>query len=221
MPRVLVAVPNEKLGHFVSRALREQAYVVDQCASGSEAIRRLQLGGIHVALAVVHAALPDLDGFAVSCEARRRRLPTPILLLGATEAVEERVRGLSSGADDVLSQPLVVEELVARVRALLRRSLVDRTLVCGELEVNRLGRATLAGRDLRCTARERDVLAYLAEHRDELVTRLELLAAVWGSSGDGGSVDVHLSHLRTKLGSHAWMIETVRGKGYRLRSEPE
>lgn len=221
MSRVLVAAPNEKLGHFIARALREQEYLVDECGTGAEALRHLQLGGSHLALAVVHAALADVDAFAVCREARRRRMLTPILLLGATSGAEERVRGLESGANDVLSRPFMVDELVARARALLRRTHVQRTLVCGELLVSPLGQVTVAGRELRCTARERELLAYLVTHREEAVTRAEILAAVWGSSNDGGAVDAHLAHLRTKLGSHAWMIETVRGKGYRLRSDPE
>jgi DNA-binding response OmpR family regulator len=115
------------------------------------------------------------------------------------------------------------------VHALLRRSTGHApgseghvNVTCGEIEVNRIeGYAALAGQRLRCTAREIAVLAYLAERQEEVVTRAELLAAVWDSSFDGGSnaVDVHRCHLRAKLGEQAWMIETVRGKGYRLRSQ--
>jgi DNA-binding response OmpR family regulator len=222
MPRILVAIHNEKVGHFVASALREHRHVVDECWTGADALRQLDLAGPHLLVAVVDAALGDMDGFAVSSEARRRGVRTLILMLGATESVKERVRGFTSGADDFLSKPFVMDELLARVHALLRRSVGHRPIVCGELEVDLLtGRATLAGQELHCTARELAVLVYLAEHRDEPVTRLELLAAVWGSSFDPSSNAIHvlLTHLRGKLGGYAWMIETIRGKGYRLRSQ--
>jgi DNA-binding response OmpR family regulator len=222
MARILVAVHNERVGHFVARALREQGHAVDECRTGADALRLIDLGGLNLVMAVLDAALEDIDGFAVSREARRRGAPTRIVMLGATASVRERVRGLESGADDFLSKPFPMAELVARVGALLRRTVDRGAIVCGDLVVNPLdGRAMLAGHELPCTSRELALLTYMAEHQDTLVTRLELLAGVWGTASDGGSnaVDVHLSHLRAKLGSLAWMIETIRGKGYRLRSQ--
>ena len=220
MQRILVAVHSEKVGHFVASALRERGHEVSECWTGTDALRLFDAEGPRLLVAVVDAALADVDGFTVAAELRRRGATLSILMLGTGEGVKERVRGFASGADDFLSHPFVLDELLARVRALLRRSVGHRIITCGDLTVDRLdGRATVAGRELHCTARERAVLAFLAEHQDRVVTRLELLAGVWGSSFDNGSnaLDVHLSHLRNKLGDHAWMIETVRAKGYRLR----
>jgi DNA-binding response OmpR family regulator len=224
MSRILVAMHQEKVGHFVASALRERRHVVDECWTGADALRLLALDRPHVVVAVVDAALADMDGFAVIGEARRRGARTRVLMLGATKSVKERVRGFESGADDFLSKPFVMDELLARVHALLRRTVGHRTIVCGELGVDRFAaRATLAGQELQCTARELAVLVYLAEHKDGVVTRQELLEGIWGSSADGGSnaIDVHLFHLRRKLGKHAWMIQTIRGKGYRLRSQQD
>ena len=142
-------------------------------------------------------------------------------MLGATTSVNDRVRGLDSGADDFLISPFAVEEFRARVRALLRRQAGPRKLVCGELEVDRVEPcAKLAGRRLPCTARELAVLVCLAERQGEIVTRMELLVGITDAAVDSASnaVNVHLCHLRSKLGEHAWMIQTVRGRGYRIRS---
>lgn len=227
MSKVLIAMKNEKRGYFVTHALRERGHAVDECARGPDALRLIERGAHDIL--VVDAALADVDGFAVSREARRRGVQTPIFMLGVVRSVKDLLRGFDSGADDFLIAPFVMDEFLARVDALLRRSLGhppgggvgQANVICGELEVNRIeGYAALAGQRLRCTAREVAVLAYLAERHDQVVTRAELLAGVWDSSFDGGSnaVDVHLCHLRAKLGESAWMIETVRGKGYRLRS---
>ncbi len=223
MSKVLLAEQDEKVGRCVAGALHEHGYVVDECWTSADALRLIELGGYH--LVVIDAALARLDGFAVCRQARGRGVVMPIFVLGAGHRLEERILAFESGADEVLVQPFVMEELLARVRALLRRSLgyaTTSTIVCGDLELNRLnGTATLAGQRLRCTARELAVLAYLAERQGQSVTRTDLLVGVWSDSfeRDSNTLDVHLCHLRGKLGSHAWMIETVRGKGYRLRSE--
>jgi DNA-binding response OmpR family regulator len=226
MSRVLVALKNDKSRHFVTHALRERGHAVDACSVGADALRLVEVGAHDVL--VVDTTLAGIDGFTLSREVRRRGVEAPVLMLGEARSVKDKLRGFDSGADDFLVVPFAMDELVARVRALLRRSELRgpggatcAKVVCGELEVNRVERvATLAGQRLRCTSREVAVLAYLAERQDELVTRAELLARVWDSSFEGGSnaIDVHLCHLRAKLGENAWMIETVRGKGYRLRS---
>ncbi len=224
MSKVLVAERDEKVGRFLAGALRQHGYVVDECWTSADALRLVDLGGYD--LVVMDAALGRLDGFAVCRRVRARGAVTPIFVLGAAPGLRERILAFESGADDVLVKPFEMDEVLARVRALLRRSVgyPATTLVCGDFELDCLkGTATLAGERLRCTARELAVLLFLAERRGEPVSRTELLVGVWSASFEGGSnaVDVHLCHLRSKLGSHAWMIETVRGKGYRLRSRPK
>ena len=142
-------------------------------------------------------------------------------MLSARGRVKERVLGLETGADDYLVKPFDVEELVARVRALARRTVGFARVRCGELEIDRLERqAFLGGRRLSLTGREIALLVRLAVHADRVVTRTDLLAGVWEASIDSGSnlLEIHVSRLREKLGDRATMIETVRGVGYRLKS---
>jgi DNA-binding response OmpR family regulator len=218
--KALVADDNAKTGHFTANVLREQGHTVEECWTGADALRLLRLGG-H-ALVVLDVALGDSDGFAVTREAREIGVRAPILMLGATTNVKDRVHGLESGADDFMVKPFAMEEFLARVRALLRRRGDRATLTVGALVVDRVrGTAALGGRPLRMTTRELAVLLYLMDRQGELVTRIELLAGVWDAAFEASSnaIDVHLCHVRAKLGDQAWMIETVRGKGYRFRSE--
>ncbi len=221
MVKALVAEDNERVGHLLAQTLRDGGHLVDECWTGAEALR---LGcSSAYDLLVLDTALTKVDGFTVCRTMRQCGVRTLILMLGATARVDDRVRGLESGADDFVVKPCAQEEFLARVHALLRRQAAPRKLVCGELEVDRLeGSATLAGRRLRCTAREFALLLHLAERQGAVVTPIGLFAAVWNASLEGSvnAVQVHICHLRAKMGAHAWMIETVRGEGYRLRSRP-
>jgi DNA-binding response OmpR family regulator len=220
--KALVAEDNAKVGHFVAQIFREEGYAVDECWTGADALRLIRVARYDIL--VLDAALADIDGFALCRELRRQRLGAPILMVGANTNVKDRVRGLDSGADDFLVKPFAVEEFRARVHALLRRRMAFRTLRGGDLQIDRSeGSATLGGERLKLTGRELAMLAYLLERPDKVVTRMELLASIWEASFDEESkaLDVHLCHLRAKLGEHRWMIETVRGRGYRLRTRQE
>ncbi|MET0593463.1 MAG: response regulator transcription factor, partial [Polyangiaceae bacterium] len=167
--------------------------------------------------------LPGMDGLAVCRELRQRGLTIPIIMLTARGEVGERVLGLKAGADDYLGKPFELEELLARIQAVLRRTTATGKLTFGELEINRLGhRASLAGKPIDLTSREFGLLLHLAYNANRVVPRSELLAKVWGTTFDPGSnlIDVHIKRLRDKLGKHAWMIDTVRGAGYRLKAPP-
>ena len=217
--KVLVAENDEKVGHFVAQLLRDDGHIVEECWTGAGALRLSRLGAY--SLLILDSALSDPDGFAVSREVRQLGIHTPILMLGTATDVSDRVRGLESGADDFLVEPFAVPEFLARVHALLRRQGTPGRFVCGALEVDCTeALALLGGRRLHCTARELAILAHLARRREQVVTRAELLAEVWDDAYEGGTkaIDVHVCHLRASLGDHAWMIETVRGKGYRLRA---
>jgi DNA-binding response OmpR family regulator len=217
--KALVLEDDPKIGRFVAQILREEGYAVDQCATGADALRLAEVGGYD--LIVLDWVVPDIDGLSVCRELRRSGVVTPILMLSARALLSERVLGLETGADDYLVKPFEVEELVARARALVRRTVGYTRVRCGELEIDRIERqAFLGGHRLALTARELSLLLRLALRADKVVTRTDLLANVWEASFDTGSniLEVHMSRLRAKLGEHASMIETVRGVGYRLRS---
>ncbi|MEP7121608.1 MAG: response regulator transcription factor [Byssovorax sp.] len=217
--KILVVEDDVKVSRFLVRVLQEEGYATDACATGQHGVEQGRTGGYDLIL--LDWMLPDLDGLSVCRELRGLGVATPILMLTARGETGERVLGLEAGADDYVVKPFELEELVARVRALLRRSAGFACFRCGDIEIDRLGhRANLAGRPLDLTAREYALLLHLAYRTDRVVTRTMLLSQVWGTSFDPGSnlVEVHVSRLRDKLGDHAWMIETVRGAGYRLRT---
>lgn len=219
--KVLVVEDAEKLARFLARVLTEEGYVVDHCASGRDGLDQAQRGDYQVI--VLDWMLPDLDGLSLCRELRRRGSTTPILMLTARGETAERVLGLEAGADDYLVKPFEIEELVARVRALVRRATGFPALSCGSLKLDRLRREVLLeGEPLALTSREYVLLLHLLLRADQKVGRSELLSSVWETHIDPGSnlLEVHVSRLRDKLGRFAWMIETVRGFGYRLRTSP-
>lgn len=218
--KILLVEDDPKVGRFLLRALSDEGFAVDLCKNGADAVG--QAGSGVYDLIVLDWMLPDLDGLAVCREVRKNGVTTPVLMLTARGESKEKVLGLESGADDYMVKPFEVEELVARVRALIRRTHGFARLKCGALEVDRVGhRALLAGQPLSLTTREFALMLHLLHRPDKIVTRAELLAQVWDTSFDPGSnlVEVHISRLREKLGEYAWMVETVRGAGYRLRSQ--
>jgi DNA-binding response OmpR family regulator len=217
--KILLVEDDAKVGRFLTRALSDEGFAVDLCRNGSEAMTQAASGLYD--LIVLDWMLPDVDGLTVCRTVRSTGITAPILMLTARGESKEKVMGLDSGADDYMVKPFEVEELIARVRALIRRTHGFGKLTCGALLVDRvLHNASLAGRALSLTSREYALLLHLMHRLDKVVTRAELLTRVWETSFDPGSnlVEVHISRLREKLGDHAWMVETVRGSGYRLRS---
>jgi DNA-binding response OmpR family regulator len=217
--RCLIVEDDTKLALFLSRALHEEGYTADICGRGVDAITQVH-GGTYD-FVILDWMLPGMDGLAVCRELRQRGLTIPIIMLTARGEVGERVLGLRAGADDYLGKPFELEELLARIQAVLRRTTATGTLTFGDLEINRLGhRASLAGKPIDLTTREFGLLLHLAYNANRVVPRSELLAKVWGTTFDPGSnlIDVHVKRLRDKLGKHAWMIDTVRGAGYRLKT---
>lgn len=208
-----------KLARFLGRVLQEEAYAVETCASGTAALAALAAHPPDVV--ILDWMLPDGDGTDICREARRRANEVPILMLTARGELADKVTGLESGADDYLAKPFEVDELLARIKALIRRSQPPQ-LAIGPLHIDEQRRKVSNGNQtVELTSREFNLLAYLARTGGEIVSRGALLAAIWGTNVDPGTnlVEVHMSRLRTKLGSAAWIIETVRGEGYRLKRE--
>jgi DNA-binding response OmpR family regulator len=217
--KLLVIEDDLKLARLLTRVLQEEGYVVDGCAKGEQGLRQATSGLYD--LIVLDWMLPDVDGLSLCRRLRERGASLPILMLTSRAELSERVIALDSGVDDYVVKPFEIEELVARIRALLRRIAGIGRIRVGALELDPTKRTvTLASTPLELTAREQALLAHLARRADQVVTRSELLAHVWSTQFDPGSnlVEVHVSRLREKLGRAAWMIETVRGSGYRLRS---
>ncbi len=218
--KILVVEDDAKVGPFLVRVLMEEGYVVDSCRDGEAAIAQAGTGIYDLLL--LDWMLPGADGVSVCRTLRERGITTPILMLTARGEVAERVIGLEAGADDYLVKPFELDELLARVRALLRRAGGHARLVVGVLEIDRIARrVSVAGTRVDLTAREYALLVFLAENVGEVVPRTTLLVEVWGTSFDPGSnlVEVQISRLRDKLGEHAGVIDTVRGLGYRLRRD--
>jgi DNA-binding response OmpR family regulator len=217
--KVLILEDNARVARFLAQIFKEGGYVVDLCDQGADAVT--QATANHYDVVVLDWMVPDIDGVTVCRALRRGGVTTPILMLTARGATSERVTGLDAGADDYMTKPFEIDELLARVRALVRRASEGGRLRCGDLDIDRVGhRATLRGQPLSLSARELALLIVLATKPDQVVTRTQLMDHVWSASFDSGSniIDVHMSRLREKLGAHRWMIETVRGKGYRLRT---
>jgi two-component system OmpR family response regulator len=215
--RILLVEDDLKLARALARGLRRHAYAVDVAEDGDRAL--MQAAVYEYDVIVLDVMLPGTDGFGVCRALRDRGATTPVLMLTARDAVDDRIVGLDAGADDYLSKPFDFGELLARIRALLRRGSVagPAQLRVGELLVDPARhRVTHAGRPVELTAREFGVLEYLARHPGEVVSRTRLLEHVWDENfvGSTNVVDVYVGYLRRKLGPQA--IETVRGVGYRL-----
>jgi two-component system, OmpR family, response regulator len=223
--RLLVVEDEVKMAGLLKRALEEEGYAVDVTASGREA---LWLGTENPYDAVVlDLMLPDVDGFAVCRGLREAGRWTPVLMLTARDAVQDRVAGLDAGADDYLTKPFSLAELLARLRALIRRGAAERPSVLriGDLSLDPAARSVARdGRAIELTAKEYALLEFMMRHPGEVLTRTRLIEHVWDFAyeGDSNVVDVYIRYLRNKLDRPFGRdsIETIRGSGYRLRVEP-
>jgi DNA-binding response OmpR family regulator len=224
--RVLVVEDDLEVRDFLLRVLREAAWVADGVASGQLALDATAEAGRYD-LVVLDVGLPDLDGFAVCRELRARGDRTPVLVLTARNAVNDRVRGLDAGADDYLAKPFAVSELLARLRALARRpsAAVEPTLHLGDLVLDPAAhRATRGEVVLSLTAREYALLEYFLRHPRRVLSRAQILAHVWDDNFDpvANAVDVLVGRLRRKVDrdGHTPLLHTVRGAGYILTDAP-
>jgi two-component system, OmpR family, response regulator len=223
--RLLVVEDEVKMAGLLKRALEEEGYAVDVTGSGEEA---LWLGTENPYDAIVlDLMLPDVDGFAVCRGLRERGRWTPVLMLTARDAVQDRVAGLDAGADDYLTKPFSLAELLARLRALIRRGATERPSVLrvGDLSLDPAARSVARdGHAIELTSKEYALLEFFMRHPGEVLTRTRLIEHVWDFAyeGDSNVVDVYVRYLRNKVDRPFGRdsIETVRGSGYRLRSEP-
>lgn len=219
--RILLVEDEPGAAQMLAQGLREQTYAVDVAADGEAAL--WQVHDNDYDLILLDVMLPRKDGFAVCRELRAQGLAVPVLMLTARDAVHDRIAGLDQGADDYLTKPFDFHELLARVRALLRRgpALLPDILRVADLAVDvRARRVNRAGRNIVLTAKEFALLEYLLRRAEQVVTRTEIAAHVWEESFDPFSnlIEVYVQRLRRKLdeGQALKLIQTARGAGYVL-----
>jgi len=220
--RILVVDDDRRLCSIVKRGLVEEAYLVDIAYDGEEGEYFAEVNSYD--LVILDIMMPKKDGIEVCREIRAKKISTPILMLTAKDAVEDRVKGLDAGADDYLVKPFAFNELLARVRALLRREGMTRSpeLRVGDLVLNTLTREVWLGQKaIELTTKEYVILEHFMRHPNVVVTRRMLEEHAWDYDFDSLSnlIDVYIRRLRRKIDTEGGrsVIQTVRGAGYRLR----
>ena len=222
--RVLVVEDEPKMAALVARALREEGHAADVSGNGEDALWMAEAAPYDAI--VLDVMLPGLDGLTVLQKLRERRVWTPVLVLTARDAVRDRVGGLDAGADDYLTKPFSFDELLARLRAIVRRGPVERptTLEVGDLRLDPAAhRAWRGDAELDLSTREFTLLELFMRNAGQTLTRVQLLDGAWDMSFESRSniVDVYMRYLREKidLPFSRKSLETVRGVGYRLRED--
>lgn len=222
--RLLVVEDEAKVAGFIRKGLEEEGYAVDVASDGRSGLR-MALDRLHD-LIILDVQLPGMDGIGVLREIRKAKVPTPVLLLTVRAAIEDKVLGLDSGADDYLTKPFAFQELVARVRALLRRRAEgDQTVLqVADLKLDPARRTVSRGdRKIELTAREFSLLDFFMRNPGRIVTRTTIAEHVWDYDFDSMTnvIDVYVNYLRKKIdsGHDLKLIRTIRGVGYMLSAE--
>lgn len=222
--RILVVEDEKDLRNIIKKRLVREHYSVDACGDGEEALDYMEMTSYDGVL--LDIMLPGKDGFAVLKEVRQMGNDTPILLLTARDGIEDRVKGLDLGADDYLIKPFAFEELLARIRVMMRRKtqFVTNQLKIADLTLNRDTRiVTRAGKEISLSSKEFMVLECLMRNQKIVMTRQQIEQNAWNYDYEGGSnvIDVYIRYLRKKIdaGYEKKLIHTVRGTGYVMREE--
>lgn len=220
--RVLLVEDEKRMAQALCEILRQEKYDVDHCADGLEGLAAIEAGTYD--LVVLDVMLPHKDGFSIAREARAKGIRTPILMLTAKSELDDTVTGLDCGSDDYLTKPFRTRELLARLRALGRRSLrsADGALAFGDIELNRGASLLVCGENsVRLSEKEFRILEYLSANAGQILTREQLAVKIWGYESDAeyNNVEVYMSFARKKLNfvKARTEIKAVRGVGYELR----
>ena len=226
MQKILIVEDDTNINNLLQEALSKEGYSCEQAFSGTEAKLLLNMQEYSYALVLLDLMLPGIPGEAVLEEIRKKG-NLPVIVLTAKDSLDEKVEILTSGADDYITKPFNPREVVARVKAVLRRSQhtwrEEESLQYDELDVNLAERSVrVAGVEVELTAKEMELLWYLAKHPGRVFSREQLLEAIWGYEyfGDTRTVDTHIKRLRQKIAAGrtkgAWDIRTVWGVGYKF-----
>lgn len=224
--RVLVVEDEQRIADFIEKGLTESGYAVDVAADGEDALAWSDV--VDYDVIILDVMLPKRDGIDVCRTLRTRGVGVPVLMLTARDAIDDRVRGLDSGADDYLVKPFAFAELLARLRALTRREpvLMNTLLRVSDLTLDTTTRVVeRQGAAIELTNKEYALLEYLMRHPNQILTRSMIAEHVWNYDFDNVTnvIDVHIRYLRRKLDDPfpTRLIQTVRGAGYRISSRPE
>ena len=226
--RILIADDEEQLLAQLQKALENQRYLIETAINGEEALDKLFAAPFD--LIILDIMMPKLDGLTVLKEARNAGIKTPVLILTAKREVDDKIEGLDSGADDYLAKPFSIAELLARIRALLRRSggQVDPVLQVRDIRLNTISReVTKAGHPVELTPKEFAILEFLLYNKNRVLSRFTLAERVWGDAFDpftmSNFIDVHVKNLRRKIGDtgSGRIIRTIRGVGLIIKDEQE
>ena len=221
--KILVVEDNTKLAENLKQGLMQEGYAVDVIGDGLAAEKRILINRDEYDLVVLDRMLPGKDGILVCNNWRENGVVTPILMLTALGATDDKVVGLDAGADDYLTKPFAFKELLARVHALLRRpkqSFPD-ILTFGDISINTTSREVICkDKIVSLTLKEFMVLEYLVRNSNKVVTRDELYSHAWdfADSSFSNTVDVHIKNLRKKIKNNGRKIQTIRGVGYKMES---
>ncbi|OGY98846.1 MAG: DNA-binding response regulator [Candidatus Liptonbacteria bacterium RIFCSPHIGHO2_01_FULL_57_28] len=223
--RILIVEDQEKLAKSLKKGLEQEGYAVDYVLDGEAAERRIEVGHKDYDLIVLDLMLPKKDGYEICRNMRAHGIATPVIVLTARGATEDKISALNIGADDYLVKPFSFKELLARINALLRRPevFVPSELTVRDLQLNTATREVYrGGKNITLTLKEFSVLEYLIKNKGRVVNREELVDHVWDFNYDGFSnvVDVHIKNLRNKIDfeNDEKILETVRGVGYRIKA---
>ncbi len=219
--RILVVEDDEIIGEQLERSLKKEGFVVDWCVDGEQGFYSAQINAYGVIL--LDLMLPKMDGWEVCQKLRREGVTTPILILTARDQISDKVRGLDGGADDYLPKPFDFAELMARIRALLRREKSEKSNVIhiADIEIDTsFKRVTRVSEEIHLTPREYSLLEALARNRGRTLTREMIVESIWADDQSlSNTVNFHVTSLRKKIdaGREQSLIETIHGFGYRLR----
>ena len=224
--RLLVVEDEKKLNELITKKLEKEYYGVDSCFDGEEAVKYVE--GTEYDAIILDIMLPKLDGFEVIKRIRAKKNKVPILLLTARDNIDDKVKGLDYGADDYLVKPFIFEELMARIRVLLRRNSgnADNIITIANLKVD-LDAKTVFRDDIliKLSGREYSILEYLIRNKGKILPRERIEDHIWNYEYEGGTnvIDVYIRYLRKKIddGYTPKLIHTVRGLGYVLRVDNE
>ena len=219
--RILIVEDDRKVGAFLEKGLKEENYAVDLCRNGDEALYETQINSYDVI--ILDIMLPGEDGFTICRKLRERSILTPIIMLTAKDTLEDKITGLTEGADDYLTKPFSFEELLARIRALFRRNQDYKTgkLTVGDLVLDPIRRTVArAGKSILLSGKEYALLEYLMRNKGRILSQSMIIEHVWDRNYDGASnvVNVYINHLRDKIdkNNEIKLIETIRGHGYKI-----